>query len=110
MKLDTELMRQRKEQAELAKQLKELERDDLSQTTPSPSPEEKYAKAMEEERRKQEHQLAVEAMKEMMLMKRFTEQVEFVTRWQEKIRKEYPPDIAEAIIDTFDRIQAESDS
>ena len=109
MKLETEMTRLKREQAELEKQIRELEVDESSSPVEeTPSEEEKYAKAMEEEQRRFEQQLAAQAAQEMRLIQRLTERAEFLMKWQEKIRTEYP-EIADEIIETFERIQMESD-
>ena len=104
-KLDTEMMREDFEQEKIRQEMtKSGEEDSKVETTLTT--EEKHEKAMEAERRKLEYELAIEAMREMMTIKRLTERAQYLTEWQEKIQKEHP-DVAEDIINTFERLQVE---
>lgn len=109
LRLDTEELKILAEQEKIRKQIRELGRNDPPQPEAREmSEEEKYNKAMNEELRRLKHQLAVQAAKEMLTLERMTERAQFVIEWQQRMYEQYP-DIADQIIDAFERVQVESD-
>lgn len=100
-KSETKIRQQKLEQSKIDQDMK-----GHNKVETTPATEDKYAKAMAAEQQKLEHQLAVEAMQEMMTIQRLTERARFLAEWQKRMRKEYP-DMAEDIFDLLDRLQTE---